>query len=912
MDRSRITVLLVSSILIPGLAAPLTAQRLNHVTPWDPSQSLPQLSPTGVPALAAPPPALSPAAWTFIGPAPLSNTGVGGDPNFNVSGRIVGVAADPTDANTIYIAAAGGGVWKTTNAGSAWTPLMDTQATLSLGAIAIAPSNHLVIYAGTGEANNSGDSNFGRGILVSVDGGTSWSLKTGPSGVFNTRRLSTSQIAVDPTDANTAYAAMADFANNGLYGSNTGIWKTTDGGNTWTNTTAATGLNASDPWSAVVIDPTSHLTVYAALGRYDGIAANGVYKSIDGGTTWSAAIAGFPRGSGSGRIAIAVSKSNSLVVYVSASSPVNFGVLSVIRSDDGGGTLFSTVTPPNYMGGQGWYDTWIAVDPSNSAIVYVAGSAGGNSILRSATSGTSWTDIHTGGLPNNTSPHVDHHGVDFDASGRLLDGDDGGIYRLDNPTTRSWTDLNGNLGTIQFQGIGLHPTDPTKAIAGSQDNGTALFSNDVIWATVEGGDGGWAKFSKTNSNRVYHIAPVASFGASAFFRRSDSGGASGTWVSKTTGFVNTGTFNFYAPFVVDPGNGDRLLTGGDRVYETTNGADNWSSISTPGSSGWTGSGGISAIGLAASDLNTIYAATSGGHLFVTSNHGTTWTDHPLPVIDTVSDIQVSPVTSTTAYGVVSAFTSGGNVFKTVNGGAAWTNISGNLPNEPVWSLQIDPSGALYVGADDGVYVSTNGGTTWSRLGTGLPNAQVFQLELNSNLDILGAATHGRGAWEIVAPPAVVAVRVLFGSQSFNMLTSSRLRLPWQVTGIQVSFSRTITTAATASLTGATATGISGLGTNTITWTINPLTNVTTTVSLLGTGGSAIKDSAGNAIATFNQGVKVLYGDFNDDGFVTSQDMVGVNNATAQPYNQFADINGSGVVNTTDVGIVRTRLGTSNP
>jgi hypothetical protein len=165
---------------------------------------------------------------------------------------------------------------------------------------------------------------------------------------------------------------------------------------------------------------------------------------------------------------------------------------------------------------------------------------------------------------------------------------------------------------------------------------------------------------------------------------------------------------------------------------------------------------------------------------------------------------------------------------------------------------------------------------------------------------------------IVTLPTVVAVRVLFGSQSFDLLTSTRIRLPWQVTAIQVVFSRTITTADTSSITGVTVTGISGLGTNTITWTINPLTNVTTTASLLGTGAHAIKDGAGNAIATFNQGVKVLYGDFNDDGFVTSQDMAGVFNATVQPYNKFADINGDGVVNTPDVGVVRTRLGTTNP
>src|SRR5579871_3784315 len=137
--------------------------------------------------------------WTPFGPASLS-TGSG-----NVSGRIAGVAVDPTNSSNIYIAAAGGGVWQATDGGSVWNPLTDVQATLAMGSIAIAPSNHLKIYAGTGEGNNSTDSNFGLGILVSSDGGATWSLAVGPSNVFN--RLAITQIAVDPGNANTAYAA---------------------------------------------------------------------------------------------------------------------------------------------------------------------------------------------------------------------------------------------------------------------------------------------------------------------------------------------------------------------------------------------------------------------------------------------------------------------------------------------------------------------------------------------------------------------------------------------------------------------------------------------------------------------------------------------------------------------------------
>ena len=175
----------------PGVPAPQS-----HFTSVQPLPSQSQSSVTTTQSIG-----LSNSTWTFIGPGPQSITGVGGNVNFNVSGRIAAIAVHPTDPNTIYVAPAGGGVWKTTNAttsgaGLSWTPLTDAQTTLSMGAIVIAPSNPLVIYAGTGEANNAGDSNFGRGILVSADGGNTWALRQGPGNVFN--RMATSAIAVSP------------------------------------------------------------------------------------------------------------------------------------------------------------------------------------------------------------------------------------------------------------------------------------------------------------------------------------------------------------------------------------------------------------------------------------------------------------------------------------------------------------------------------------------------------------------------------------------------------------------------------------------------------------------------------------------------------------------------------------------
>jgi photosystem II stability/assembly factor-like uncharacterized protein len=698
--------------------------------------------------------------WSPLGPAPLSFT----YPAKEIfTGRIVGIAPSPTDANNIYVAAASGGVWETTDGGGTWAPLTDNQATLSMGAIALAPSDANVIYAGTGEANNTG-SYYGRGILVSTDGGATWTL-TGAD-VFD--RLAIAQIAVDPNDANTAYAAVNDFADNGRpFAGGAGIYRTDDGGQTWTNTTAA--IDQYDPYSAVVIDPNDHQTVYAAIGDYAGdpygTGGNGIYKSTDGGTSWVKLGGGLPtKASTIGRITLALAPSDSQVLYASISGTGQTGsstfgsLFKIMRSDDSGSTWtdLTRTDTPNYMSNQGDFDTTLIVDPNDSSIVYAGGAAGPAfgeppALIRSTDGGVHWSDLDL--TDGSVTPHADHHAMAFNANGKLLDGDDGGIFRLDTARPARWSDLNGNLNTIQFEGIGLHPTDANVAVGGSQDNGTALYTGDALWTQTDGGDGGWAKFSPTDGNRVYHQAPSDSVG-SGFFRRSDDGGS--TWVSKTSHLVDDrDKQNFYAPFVVDPGNGDRVLYGTNRVWETTDGGDSWAPIS-PVLGGDTTY--VDAIGVAASDVNTVYASFGGqfansSKLYATTDGGETWVRHDLPAgSGRVADLEVDPTDPQVAYAVVSRFTDGGKyVFRTADDGATWTDITGNLPNIPTWTLQLaktDAGDVLYVGNDDGVYTSTDLGTTWARLGEKLPHVQVLQLELNPALGLLGAATHGRGMWEL--------------------------------------------------------------------------------------------------------------------------------------------------------------------
>jgi photosystem II stability/assembly factor-like uncharacterized protein len=809
--------------------------------------------------------------WTAIGPAPL------GSGNGANSGRLTGIAVSPTDPNTIYVAAAGGGVWKTTDGGTTWAALTDAQTTLAMGSIAIAPTDPNRIYAGTGEANNSLDSNHGNGILVSTDGGSTWNLQTA-NGAF--AGVSIGQIAVDPGNENTAYAAVGGYGENGAAFVNTGIWKTTDGGNTWTNVTAAAALNSTNAWSAVVIDPNNTSIIYAAMG--DIFNGGAVYRSTDGGSTWGQ-LTNAPSGANVGRIALAVSPAantaNHHVLYIAVAQVGVGSLLYFERSDnaDSATPTFTnlTATTPDFVGSAGWYDMVINVD--SQGVLYAAGVSYGTNILRSTNLGVTWSDIT---VINNNSPHTDHHAIVFDSGNRMLLGNDGGIWRYDS-TVPSWTDLNGNLNTIQFQAIGLHPTSTTTVVGGAQDNGTQLYTNNTVWASTDGGDSGISQFSQTNPSTCYSIHPVASFGVSNFFQVS-SAGCTGSWTAGTTGFLNANA-NFYPPYVVDRTNGNHLIVGLDQVYESTNAAGNWTSISTPGSNGFNTTANVDTVALSPANgpnPEVIYASTagnpSGGSLvFVSTNDGGTWTQRNLPTCTAtapfsagcrINQIVVDPndATGNTAVAVTSNFTGGGqHVYRTTNAGVSWTDISLNdgLPDLPTWSAQIDtdPSRTIYVSNDTAVYKSVSPYSAWTLFGGGLAHAQGLDLELN-NLHILALGTHGRGAWEILTPAHVTGVTTTDANGTYN----TGAAIP-----IVVTFSNAVNVTGTPQLTlnttpNGTASYTSGSGTASLTFTYTVSGGQTTTGNATGghldyTSGAALTLNGGTIAETSgNAAVLTLY------------------------------------------------------
>jgi photosystem II stability/assembly factor-like uncharacterized protein len=667
---------------------------------------------------------------------------------FNIGGRVTALAVAP-GAQTVYIASANGGVFKSTNAGVNWTPVFDEHAVYSIGALALQPGSSNVLYVGTGEANGSVDSYDGAGLFRTADGGTSWQFL----GLESTRRIA--RIAVDPSNTSRIFVAAmgAQFSTD----PERGLYRSEDAGASWQKMLF---VNDSTGVCDVVINPNHPDTVYAATWervrrstyrRAFGPGC-GIWRSADGGDTWTRLQNGLPAPSDNvGRIGLALAPSRPAWVYaqIIGGSAQGYQGLGLYRSTDGGnnwtrrdiGTSFTGM-----FGGFGWYFGDMAVDPVDRNIVYALGVT----LRRSTNSGQSFVNI-MGNPPNNA--HVDMHALWIDPTNtqHIYLGCDGGFYSTTNGGG-SWF-KSVDLPITQFYAGTIDPQNPNRLLGGTQDNNTLLTAGPPNeWDPILGGDGFQCIVDPLDSNILFAEWQYCCSGTG--LQRSADGGSS---FIPPTGFDSADRYNWNTPIVMHPNNHNIILVGSHRVYRSTDNGENYFPISedltsNPGASLVFGT--ITTLDISRVISSLYYAGTDDGRVWRTSNSGTDWTriDTGLPV-RWVTRVTADPFDDQAVYVTLSGFQrdeTDAHVYYSTNRGDTWTSIAGNLPDVPANDIVVDAADpyTLYLATDVGVYATRNRGVTWFPLGTGMPVQTVFDLTLHPQSGTLVAATHGRGQWRI--------------------------------------------------------------------------------------------------------------------------------------------------------------------
>jgi len=659
--------------------------------------------------------------WTSIGPG-------------NIGGRTRSIIIHPSNANTIWLGAVGGGVWKTTDGGNSWSTTTDFLANLAVDCMAIDPTNSNVLYAGTGERFPF-DGIRGNGIFKTANGGTTWTQLASTANNPDFYDVTRVAVAAYPPTRGTIL----------LVATTTGLFRSTDTFH-WSQVKAGMG-------NTVVFQPNNGANCLASFGFYTDFG--GVFYSTDYGLTWAPSTINSNKPI-TGRVELAYAPSNPNIVYASADDYAYPAVSSgeLLKSTDGGHS-FATTHVLNTLDTIGWYANTLWVAPNNPDVVVV----GGYNLYRSTDGGNTPARLISGdGHPDS---HVDHHVVindpnyDGSANQKVYVGSDGGIRRTDTILgSASWTSLNHTLGITQFYGATANSAGST-IIGGTQDNGTLRYQgNPEAWDSMFGGDGGFCAWT---GSYFYGEYPVL-----RLFRSSDGSSQNLEWpVSSPPETVG----NWAAPIVVDPNNLNRLLAGGTKLWRSNNPNTSnpldvaWTSIKSPQQ----GDDNISAIAVAPGFPDIIWVGHDSGRIYMTTNGTTTnpsWirVDRaPLPqrYIESIAFAGWRPGLYNNVY-----VTFGGNdyddgfspdnVWRTTNSGGTWTNISSGLPSVPIRSIVTSQSssnpGYLYVGSAVGVFASADNGVTWSPGIAGDVPANVFvdQLFWANGPSRLVVVTHGRG------------------------------------------------------------------------------------------------------------------------------------------------------------------------
>ena len=642
---------------------------------------------------------------------------------FDVGGRTRALLIDASNSNRYFAGGISGGLWRSTDAGVTWTALNDQSSNLAVSCITQDPFNNSVIYYGTGEGSGNSAGFPGEGVFKSTDGGNTFSLLAATNtGDFDYCW----SIAHSLTNANTVFVGT----------SSRGLWRTTDGGSNWTK----------------VLTTTRRINDLEALPNGNIMATlngDGIYLSTDNGGTWNEIAGGLPT-TGFARIEMDYCQNTPATMYA-AYAESNDVLLGVYKSTDGGANWALTTTKPSGTFNFTWYCFFIGVSPVNPDHVVL----GAQNAKYSLDGGASWPTLSTG--------HADNHCYAFDPvnTDQFLIGNDGGVYRkLWSSITSTPVDLNDGYHVTQFYAGDYHPTG-NSVLGGTQDNGTHKAVN-LTWSKVFGGDGGYSQVSLQNDNLAYISTQNGRIRRTTNFQ---SGSPSFTSIYST--ITNADGTAFIAPFEINRADGDQVyFCSSTRIWRTTDQGSNWTAMTNS-------HGTIYGVGVTKDVNPTIYFGGSSAKIYRTDNANTAAAGDEVDLSSTVpssvtshsiSDIKPHPTDITKAYVTFSTINSNPRVWRVDNINTAsptWVAISGNLPASlPCNTMEVDPYNDqnLFVGTDFGLYCSSDGGTTWAKE-TSIPNTAVFQLQLRESDGQLFIFTHGRGAWTAKAgagPGAVYA------------------------------------------------------------------------------------------------------------------------------------------------------------
>jgi photosystem II stability/assembly factor-like uncharacterized protein len=679
-------------------------------------------------------------------------------------GRIAALAVEKGRPSVFYVGSATGGVWKTNNGGTTFTPIFDNEPNLSIGAISVSDSNPSIVWVGTGEANNRQSSSWGDGVYKSTDGGATWNRM----GLEDTQAIG--RIVIDPRNPDVVYVAAAGH----LWGPNAqrGLFKTVDGGRTWSKVLF---IDNDTGVIDVAIDPQSPNILYAAAyerrrtpwGFDGGGPGSALYKSTDGGATWKKAANGFPTAGNLGRIGIAVYASNPNVVYAVVESQKDGGVF---RSNDSGETWKRMTS--NNLGAA--YFSQIVVDPGNDLRVWVML----DGLLFSEDGGAKFK-------PRDTDVHADFHALWIDPknSAHMIAGNDGGLWTT-RDMGRNWRFIN-NMPIGQIYRVGYDLENPYRICGGFQDNGalcgpsrnrSAGGISNRDWQGIHTADGFYAQIDPKNSNIVYTDAQE---GALVRFNRGTH-----EWAPiQPVPNVNEPQYRFTwdAPLVVSPQNPNTLFFGGNYLFKSTDRGDSWTKLGGDLTTnadryklpildklpsrdtvslnyGVTFYPSITQVSQSPVDANVLWVGTEDGNLQVSKDGGKSWDNVAanvpgLPKGTWVAGIESSHFSGGTAYVTFDGHRSDDfkvYVFRTSDYGKTWRSISSNLTTDDGTAhvIREDPfnSRLLFLGTEFGAFYSTDQGDRWDRLGAGLPNVRVDDIQIQPQQHDLVIGTYGRSFW----------------------------------------------------------------------------------------------------------------------------------------------------------------------